>query len=134
MTRCIFFPFQYLSRKIQTTYAVIDFFQRQGLGCTMHSIVAVQSYQCVLNWLFCVFSWPKNREKIRRRCNYDNDKSKIHVKKYEQCRVESCQQDFRLAKMYLPLNLYYSLNVRQLKDLILPLHLQELAKYRHLMH
>ena len=53
-----------------------------------------------------------------------HDKAKSHVKKGEQCRVSSCQQDVRLTKMHLPLILYSSLKVYQLKDLLLPLHLQ----------
>ena len=51
----IFFPFQYFPRKIQITHTVIDFFQGQGLIRSMHSIVAVQNYQCVSNWLFYAF-------------------------------------------------------------------------------
>ena len=59
------FQYQYLPRKLKITHGVIDFFQRQGLVHSMHSIAAVQNYQCVSNWLFCAFSWPKNKVKIR---------------------------------------------------------------------
>ena len=64
----------------------------------------------------------------------DNNKAKSHVKKCEQGRVTSCQQNVRLAKMHLPLILFSSLKVRQLKDLLLPLHLKHLAKYCHVMY
>ena len=57
----------------------------------------------------------------------DNNKAKSHVKKCEQGRVTSCQQNVRLAKMHLPLILYSSLKVRQLKGQLLRLHLQRLA-------
>ena len=51
--------------KVQITHAVTEFFQRQGLVRSIHTIVAVQNYQCVSTWLFCAFSWPKNKVKIR---------------------------------------------------------------------
>ena len=59
--------------------------------------------------------------------NYDSDKAKRHVQKCEQCCVTSCQQDLRLTKMHIPLILYSSLKVHQLKDLLLPLQLQHLT-------
>ena len=62
------------------------------------------------------------------------NKAKSHIKKCEQFRVMSYQQYDRLTKMHLPLILYSSLKVPQLKDLLLPLHLQHLVKYHHLMH
>ena len=65
----------------------------------------------------------------------DNNKAKSHVKKCEQGRVTSCQQDVRLTKMHLPLILIYSsLKVRQLEDLLLPLHLKHVAKYCYVMY
>ena len=73
--------------------------------------------------------WKRNSE-----LNYESDKAKSHIKKCEKCRVLSCQQDVKHAKMNLPLILYSSLKVLQLKDLLLSLHLQHLAKYCHLMH
>ena len=101
------------SRKI--TYVVIDFLKRQELVWFMHANAAVQNYQCVSSWLFCAFFWPKHKVK--------NCKAKSHVLKCEQCRVTPSQQDVRLTKMHLPLILYSSLRLRQVKNQLLPFRL-----------
>ena len=135
MTRRIFFPFHYLSRKVQITHVVIDFFQIQGWFVPCIQLMPYRTINMLPIGSFALFcdleaKWKSNNSGR----SYDNDKAKGHVKKYEQCCFTSCQQDVRLTKMHLPLILYSSLIVRQLKDLLLPLYLQHLAKYCHLMY
>ena len=83
---------------------------------------------------FTLFRDIKRKVKISLGLHHNNDKAKSHAKKCEQYRVTLCQQDFRLPKMHLLLILYSSLKVRQLKDLLIPLHLQRSAKYCQLMY
>ena len=126
MTWHMFFLFLHLSRKVQITHVVIDFFQR-GAGLFHAFNCCCTELPMFLIGCFTFFCDLKIKWKWDSGLNYDNDKAKRHVKKCEQCCVTSCQQDLRLTKMHIPLILYSSLKVHYLKDLLLPLHLQHLT-------
>ena len=67
--------------------------------------------KCVqLDVLCFLVTLKQSKKKKESRLNFDNDKGESHV---------------RLTKMHVPLILYSSLKVRQLKDLLLHLHLDD---------